>query len=100
MIKATIETDKQSLRYVEAADTHHVGWESLSIVTASGVKPSLFDEVALVFSAGQRKIYVLETDPGFEALCRALKLDEYLPGDWYQQAESGQSLTVDLRKQT
>ena len=96
MFKATIDVENRCLRYKSDAGARAVHWQALSTVTAAGTEPALFDEVALLFDADQQQIFVVETDPDFDALCKALELDRILSPDWYAQAESGKRSSANL----
>jgi hypothetical protein len=99
MPRVKIYTDRHSLIDHFACPTIEYQWHTLSKATISRAKPSLLDELSIIFDTPNGQVYVTEVDPGFVPLIEALALDKQLPEDWYIQAETGQVFTVSLTNQ-
>lgn len=95
MHPADINTDEKTLTSKQWGSGGRVHWHALQSATLCRL-PSLLDETGLVLEADSGRVFVRETQPGYEALFAALALEAQLPGDWYPRVEGGEQFVIAL----
>jgi len=95
MKRVTINFDKNALLTKSLLKKEYT-WDKLTKATICRATPTLVDELAIVFDTNDGEVFIVEGDTGFMRLVKALNFDNFLPENWYSEAEQGKVFTLKL----